>query len=260
MTKYSQWLKQSLTLHPGVNDVTFSNARPNTFFVINSNNNYLYFSMSGIPSSSRYDYRVKPNGIDAFGRPLAVGILSVYNPADSDIVIELYSDDQPFDMSLLKAINMDLDDDQINRLKFDGIVKGWQTLDRVHTVLDNMDDITDALDALDATVTQQADMLADTLSSLHHVTCRAGILSFADSQTAHITGDITGIAYINNDTDKPITVSADGSIYPLYAGERLTDIRGVHTDDITITLDEVTDSSTIRYAVYERGQADGNHS
>lgn len=241
MTKYSQWQKQSLTLHPGVNDVTFSNARPNTFFVINSNNNYLYFSMSGIPSASRYDYRVKPNGIDAFGRPLPISILSIYSPADTDIVIELYSDDQPFDMSLLKAINMDLDDDQINKLKFDGIVKGWDTQDIVNVKVQNFTDLLDKLD--------------DLLGSKRHIKSAKERLDAGS--VISIIGDIKEIVSIVNDTDCDITITCTGNddiTFWLTAGERLDNINYMDCSNILITPDGTQCNGTVKYIVAtERG-------
>lgn len=236
-----KWQKQMLHLTPGVNEVYFNDTRPNAFFIINPNNTYLFFSIYGIPSQTRFDYRIRPNSTDAFGRPLPASRLYVYNPKDVGIDIELYSDEQPFNMSLLKALNLDLDDETIDKLKFDGIVKGWDTEDTVNVKVDNFTDLLDRLD--------------DLMGRKRHI--KSGKETLNAGSVISIIGDIKEIVSIVNNTDCDITLTCTGNddvAFWLSAGERLDNVNYLDCTNILITPDGTQCSGHVKYIVAtERG-------
>lgn len=240
--KQFKWQKQIVSLKQGVNEVYFNDTRPNVFFVINPNNTYLYFSLYAIPSATSYDYRMRPNGTDAFGRPLPSSRLYVYNPKNEEISIEVYSDEQSFDMGILKALNLDLDDETISKLKFDGIVRGWDTTDIVKTQVDNFQDLLDKLDEAIGT----------------HFTILSGKESLSYGTDITVQAKVKEIVSVTNDTNSDITITCSGAgqdvSFWLRPGEALEGVKYLSHTMFTISTDKQDCDGDIRYILAaERG-------
>lgn len=125
MSNYSKWRESFLSIKGGqVAELNMFDTRPNVFYIVNSNNTKIYCSMSTIASSELFDYIIKPNTSDAFGRPLPVAKLTVYNPSKENISLKIYSDFQNFDVGLLKSLTVDIDKAIADTIKGDGILKG----------------------------------------------------------------------------------------------------------------------------------------
>lgn len=230
-----KWQKQMLRLTPGVNTIYFNDTRPNAFFIINPNNTYLFFSLYNMPSQTKFDYRIRPNSTDAFGRPMPASRLYVYNPKDAEIDIEIYSDEQAFNMSLLKALNMDLDDETIDKLKFDGIVKGWDTTDTVKTEVANFKDLLDKLDEAIGT----------------HFTVLSGKAPLTYGAGITVQADIREVVSVTNDTNSDVTITCaqDGQdvTFWLRPGEALEGIKHLSATSFTVSADKQDCNGDIRY-------------
>lgn len=138
---FSKWRYDNLILKPGLNEFTFFDTRPNVFFIINNNKTYLYVGLDNLPDDNKYEHIVRPNATNIVGRPLPMSHIYFFNPKQNNINIKLYSDYTEFDIGLLKTIFAHIDDDDLNKIKYDGVITGWQTTDVVNVFVTNPDDI-----------------------------------------------------------------------------------------------------------------------
>lgn len=262
--KMSSWRKTNTVLKSGLNEITFNDTKPNVFYVVNTNNTYIYFGAGTIPTAQSYEWRVKPNSTDAFGRPLPTGKLYIINPTDAEINIEVYSDEQDFDISLLKNLNANMDDEQIERMRFDGIVRGFDTTDVVHTKVDLLPTaLTDLLTANHTEVVTKLVALSDKLDDvMEHIDALKGIdttaevkmgeLSFTEG-VATITFDspVIDLITLSNDTDKDVVVTmsrdTNSQTFTLKQGEVLDNIGGINIMSISASAEDVT--GVLRYIV-----------
>lgn len=263
----SSWRKTSVTLNSGLNEVSFNDTKPNVFYVVNTSNTYLYFGATNIPTAKSYEWRVKPNTSDAFGKPLPTGKLYIVNPTDDVVTLEVYSDVQAFDIDLLKNLNANMDDEQIDRLKFDGIVRGWDALESVKTkivelpqefvtslkadiVANNMSDKIDALEVV-------LDDILDTVQSLKGIDTttevKMGDMTFTDG-VASVTFDspVIDLITLSNDTDKDVVVTmsrdTNSQSFTLKSGEVIDNISGINIMSIAGNTDSDVNGN-MRYIV-----------
>lgn len=144
-TKISNWRCDTRILEPGFNEITFLDTRPNVFFIINNNPTYLYASLDSIPSKTKYEHVIKPNDTDVMGRPMPQSRIYFFNPKNVPVNIKIYSDYTHFDIGLLKTIFARMDDEQLDKIKYDGVITGWQTPDVVNTFITNYDDLVEPI-------------------------------------------------------------------------------------------------------------------
>lgn len=140
-TNFSNWRCVAKILEPGLNEITFLDTRPNVFFIINNNPTYLYAGLESIPNNIKYEHLIKPNDTDIMGRPIPVSRIYIFNPKNIALTVKIFSDYTHFDIGLLKTIYARMDDEQLETIKYDGIIKGWQTPDVVNTFITNYDDL-----------------------------------------------------------------------------------------------------------------------
>lgn len=138
---FSKWRYDNIILKPGLNEFTFFDTRPNVFFIINNNKTYLYIGLDNLPDDNKYEHIVRPNATNIVGRPLPMSHIYFFNPKQNNINIKLYSDYTEFDIGLLKTIFAHIDDDDLNKIKYDGVITGWQTTDIVNVFVTNPEDI-----------------------------------------------------------------------------------------------------------------------
>lgn len=140
-TNFSNWRCVAKILEPGLNEITFLDTRPNVFFIINNNPTYLYAGLESIPNNIKYEHLIKPNDTDIMGRPIPVSRIYIFNPKNITLTVKIFSDYTHFDIGLLKTIYARMDDDQLEKIKYDGVITGWQTPDVVNTFITNYDDL-----------------------------------------------------------------------------------------------------------------------
>lgn len=273
----STWRHDTYTLKPGLNEIYFNDTRPNAFYVVNNNNTYLYVGLKNIPTDTRYERKIRPNECDCFGRPLPVDRIYIINPKDIDLYIEVSSIHENFTLELLKSINASMDDEQINRIRFDGVINGWQTDDVVMTSVVNLKELKDpvvdklqGLSDLQAICNQKNEIsnikLTDIISDITDIKTKIdsilskydqsfdiinNILKSNNKDTEFKTIDLSlgsttiylsDLILISNDTDTDILIND----FMLKPGESMSDIYNLNTNiNIRVTEGYTTDNNLL---------------
>lgn len=257
----STWRHDTYTLKPGLNEIYFNDTRPNAFYVVNNNNTYLYVGLKNIPTNTRYERKIRPNECDCFGRPLPVDRIYIINPKDIKLYIEISSIHENFTLELLKSINASMDDEQINRIRFDGVINGWNTDDTVMTNIVNLQELKDpvidklqGLSELQAICNQKNEIsnikLTEIISDITDIKTKIdsilskydqsfdiinNILKSNNKDTEFKTIDLSlgsttiylsDLILISNDTDTDILIND----FMLKPGESMSDIYNLNTN------------------------------
>lgn len=105
-------------------DLNFRDTTPNMFVIQNPNNAELFISISKIPTSKNYEFKVGKNCTDTLGRPTPTNRIYILNNADIDATIKVFSVMDTFDMNILKNFAVSLDSGE---MQMDGVVKGFDS-------------------------------------------------------------------------------------------------------------------------------------
>lgn len=268
----STWRHDTYTLKPGLNEIYFNDTRPNAFYVVNNNNTYLYVGLKNIPTNNRYERKIRPNECDCFGRPLPVDRIYIINPKDTELYVEVSSIHENFTLELLKSINASMDDEQINRIRFDGIINGWQTDDIVMTSIINLKELKDPIvdklqglsdlqsicnqknelsnlkldelkSKLDNITTQLDDIILYYNQSINKIdeliqsTIKVTKFDTLDAAT-YTSVNLADLILLSNDSDTDLSVSTGDNNIILKAGECLSDIYNING---IISIEPVSD-------------------
>lgn len=121
--KSSEWRQSTVVVPAGeYYEMNFLDTQPNVFWIQNLNNSQLYASLANVPTLERYEYEIKPNRADCFGRPLASSRLYLLNPSENAMSVTVFSNFQEFDIGLLKDLYVEIDTSQF---KYDGKITGF---------------------------------------------------------------------------------------------------------------------------------------
>lgn len=118
------WRQEEVTVKGNeLKTVTFTDSKPNMFFVHNSNDVYLLVGITKTPSEKSYEWRIEKNNSQTFGRPVPTNVIHFLNPSNKDITITMFSVYDKFDINVLK--NMMFTGDIVGDIVNDGIIKGF---------------------------------------------------------------------------------------------------------------------------------------
>ena len=108
--KASTWRIHDIIIEPNeVYTLDFTQTNPNMFMLQNPNPSPVRIGITRIPTANKYEFSVGANTSDTFGRPIGTGRLFLYNPSSANTLsITVYSNEMNFDMSVLKGINVEL--------------------------------------------------------------------------------------------------------------------------------------------------------
>lgn len=108
--KTSTWRIHDIIIEPNeVYTLDFTQTNPNMFMLQNPNPSPVRIGITRIPTANKYEFSVGANTSDTFGRPIGTGRLFLYNPSSANsLSITVYSNEMNFDMSVLKGINVEL--------------------------------------------------------------------------------------------------------------------------------------------------------
>lgn len=122
-TKASSWRQWHVAVKSGsVGELIFSETKPNTFYVMNPSDGFIYVNLTtSNPSPELYEFEIEPNKADVIGRPTSTQNLYIYNHGSKDSVITIWSYDGPFDIAMLKQFKVDL-----KSAKFDGVISSFK--------------------------------------------------------------------------------------------------------------------------------------
>lgn len=127
-SKLSSWRSHSVSC-TAQNTTTyfFMDTSPNMFYIQNTSDKSLYVGLSYMPTIDRYEFEIKPHSQRAIGRPLPVKNIYFLNPSGEDIPVQLWSIEDVFDVSIFQDLSVDnitFDSDAMDKLSFDGIIRG----------------------------------------------------------------------------------------------------------------------------------------
>lgn len=220
-TKASSWRQWHVAVKSGsVGELIFSETRPNTFYVMNPSDGFIYVNLTtSNPSPELYEFEIEPNKADVIGRPTSTQNLYIYNHGSKDSVITVWSYDGPFDIAMLKQFKVDL-----KSAKFDGVISAFKASASLpygnnhigKVTVDNLDEPTDYttnITALKTELEQQGELIADLRETLqkmsyHHVSrCKTQYV-LANNQNTYVTDTLTlREISVHNDTDRFLIVT-----------------------------------------------------
>lgn len=127
-SKLSSWRSHSVSC-TAQNTTTyfFMDTSPNMFYIQNTSDKSLYVGLSYMPTIDRYEFEIKPHSQRAIGRPLPVKNIYFLNPSGEDIPVQVWSIEDVFDVSIFQDLSVDnisFDSDAMDKLAFDGIIRG----------------------------------------------------------------------------------------------------------------------------------------
>lgn len=110
----SSWREDNISIDPhevGVLDLL--DTAPNMFVIVNPNKALLKCAISTIPTVSNYEFKVEYNCSEVFGRPTATRKLYILNDSEVKASIKIFSVNKEFDPTVLKNMNVNLKDYEI---------------------------------------------------------------------------------------------------------------------------------------------------
>ena len=121
LTKASPWRKSIVEVAAFSNgELNFTDTHPNMFYINNEGADDLFISLSTTPTAQDYQFKAGGKKTSVFGQPFGTNTMYIYNPADHNVSITVWSYSGEFDMTLLKDFEIDAES-----IKFDGIITGF---------------------------------------------------------------------------------------------------------------------------------------
>ena len=120
------WETNNITIEGGeVKEISLDNSKPNMFVLQNANPVDINISLSHIPTLYNYEFQVKANTTDTFGRPSSTTKVYLFNTGSTTANVKLFSVNDTFDMNILKNTNVSIDGASVT-VQDNGIIKGFQ--------------------------------------------------------------------------------------------------------------------------------------
>ena len=95
------------------------------FVLQNANPVDINISLSHIPTLYNYEFQVKANTTDTFGRPSSTTKVYLFNTGSTTANVKLFSVNDTFDMNILKNTNVNIDGATVT-VEDNGVIKGFQ--------------------------------------------------------------------------------------------------------------------------------------
>ena len=120
------WETNNISIEGGeVKEISLDNSKPNMFVLQNANPVDINISLSHIPTLYNYEFQVKANTTDTFGRPSSTTKVYLFNTGSVTANVKLFSVNDTFDMNILKNTNVSIDGASVT-VEDNGIIKGFQ--------------------------------------------------------------------------------------------------------------------------------------
>ena len=120
------WETNNISIEGGeVKEISLDNSKPNMFVLQNANPVDINISLSHIPTLYNYEFQVKANTTDTFGRPSSTTKVYLFNTGSVTANVKLFSVNDTFDMNILKNTNVSIDGASVT-VQDNGIIKGFQ--------------------------------------------------------------------------------------------------------------------------------------
>ena len=120
------WETNNISIEGGeVKEISLDNSKPNMFVLQNANPVDINISLSHIPTLYNYEFQVKANTTDTFGRPSSTTKVYLFNTGSVTANVKLFSVNDTFDMNILKNTNVSIDGATVT-VEDNGVIKGFQ--------------------------------------------------------------------------------------------------------------------------------------
>ena len=120
------WETNNISIEGGeVKEISLDNSKPNMFVLQNANPVDINISLSHIPTLYNYEFQVKANTTDTFGRPSSTTKVYLFNTGSTTANVKLFSVNDTFDMNILKNTNVSIDGATVT-VEDNGVIKGFQ--------------------------------------------------------------------------------------------------------------------------------------
>ena len=120
------WETNNISIEGGeVKEISLDNSKPNMFVLQNANPVDINISLSHIPTLYNYEFQVKANTTDTFGRPSSTTKVYLFNTGSITANVKLFSVNDTFDMNILKNTNVNIDGATVT-VEDNGVIKGFQ--------------------------------------------------------------------------------------------------------------------------------------
>ena len=120
------WETNNISIEGGeVKEISLDNSKPNMFVLQNANPVDINISLSHIPTLYNYEFQVKANTTDTFGRPSSTTKVYLFNTGSVTANVKLFSVNDTFDMNILKNTNVNIDGATVS-VEDNGVIKGFQ--------------------------------------------------------------------------------------------------------------------------------------
>ena len=269
------WETNNISIEGGeVKEISLDNSKPNMFVLQNANPVDINISLSHIPTLYNYEFQVKANTTDTFGRPSSTTKVYLFNTGSVTANVKLFSVNDTFDMNILKNTNVNIDGATVT-VEDNGVIKGFQagvSLPSGNNKIGKVgleDSISDTLTQINTNLnthkTTTANINSTTLSTNTNIKNIARVLGVnkgctieyknnVDSLTISNTNTTTNIIHfsylLNDGCDIDIKIGSN-TLLTVIAGEQLGDIEFELSGNSTMSIVK-SSTATAEETIYIR--------
>lgn len=261
------WETNNISIEGGeVKEISLDNSKPNMFVLQNANPVDINISLSHIPTLYNYEFQVKANTTDTFGRPSSTTKVYLFNTGSVTANVKLFSVNDTFDMNILKNTNVNIDGATVT-VEDNGVIKGFQagvslpsgsnTIGKVGLESTVNNAITQINNNLSSQKTATANIYSDTTTISSNSLNIARVLGVSkgcsvvyknkvSDLTINNTSSSTKIVHFsylfNDNCDVDVKIDNE-TVLTILAGEQLGDIEFEVPNNSTLTIVKSTTAS-----------------
>ena len=261
------WETNNISIEGGeVKEISLDNSKPNMFVLQNANPVDINISLSHIPTLYNYEFQVKANTTDTFGRPSSTTKVYLFNTGSTTANVKLFSVNDTFDMNILKNTNVNIDGATVT-VEDNGVIKGFQagvslpsgnnTIGKVgleNSVSNTLNTINNNLSTQKTNAENLSNMTQGIAITLSYIGYAMGIngqnpfnyKNNSNNLTINNTSTSTKIvhfSYLFNDSCDVNVKIGSNTILTIYSGEQLGDLEFEVPANQTLTIVKSTTAS-----------------
>lgn len=209
------WETNNISIEGGeVKEISLDNSKPNMFVLQNPNAVDINISLSHIPTLYNYEFQVKANTTDTFGRPSSTTKVYLFNTGSVTANVKLFSVNDTFDMNILKNTNVNIDGATVT-VEDNGVIKGFQAGVSLPSGNNKIGKV-GLEDSVSNTITQ----INSNISSQKNITTNISDIALNIARVLGVNKD-TSVVYKNKVTD--LTITSTGTARTIHFSYLLND-------------------------------------
>ena len=208
------WETNNISIEGGeVKEISLDNSKPNMFVLQNANPVDINISLSHIPTLYNYEFQVKANTTDTFGRPSSTTKVYLFNTGSVTANVKLFSVNDTFDMNILKNTNVNIDGATVT-VEDNGVIKGFQagvSLPSGNNTIGKVgleSTVNNAINQINSNLSTQktatANIYSDTTEIASNSLNIARVLGVSKGCTIEYKNNVNSLNINNNDTSTKI--------------------------------------------------------